>query len=212
MQCEGKSRRTQKACKAFAVKGRRFCRKHGGQLPIGAAHPGFKTGQFSNYLPKDLAGKYDESLCDQQLMEFRADAALLHARLKQLLESCESTPLWQSAVDAFDELTTALKQQDNQRTADAIKLLGNLLRRGVADFLRWREVYDVIEHFGRTKEREHRRLVQMQQMISAEQFGAMILAITDAAKRSITDPASLSAFANELGKLWNQPDKLKTGH
>lgn len=180
---------------------------HGGRLPVGGAHPGFKTGAHSKYLPTGLATKYAESLGDAELLELRADVALLQARLFQLLEANESLPLLQQAQAAFTDLERALLKQDAPRTTQALKELKLLLQRGVADHHRWREIYEVLEGMGRTKEREHKRLVAMQQMISAEQFGTFILVITDAAKRTIKDPQSLSAFADELAKLWNAEEK-----
>mgnify|MGYP007040718961 FL=1 len=79
-----------------------------------------------------------------------------------------------------------------------LSTLEGLINRGMADALRWAEVYRVTEQIGKTKEREHKRLVQAQQMISAEQLLAMLGQIADAARRTITNKDELQAFATTL--------------
>jgi hypothetical protein len=154
-----------------------------------------------------MAEKYRADLTDPELLELRSDVALLSARLKTLLEACESLPLLEQAAIALADVETAIKKQDGARLIASMGMLKNLLQRGVADFQRWREIYELIEGMGRTKEREHRRLVAMQQMMSAEQFGAFLVVITEAAKRTIQNKQDLAAFADELSRLWNREGK-----
>ena len=197
------------------MKGRDYCKTHGGTKPIGAANPAFKHGLRSKYMPARLAEKYAESLSDPQLMEFRQDAALLNSRLHELLESGESLPLWDRTQDAFAELRKAMSDKDGAGIASSLAELTGLINRGKADSLRWADIYRVTEQMGRTKEREHKRMVQAEMLYTAEQLLAFIGKIADAANRTITKPDDLRAFQAALDQFGTlAPGELvdATGH
>lgn len=198
MKCAA-SKSNGKPCSAHAVNGRRVCRVHGGMTPQpGPTHPNWKHGRRSKWIPSRLADKYAESLNDPQLTEFRQDIALLESRLYELLETGESLPLWDRARESFRALRQAMADKDGLSTAYFLGELENYINRGMADSLRWAEVYKVTEQIGKTKEREHKRLVQAQQMISAEQLLVMLGQIADAARRTITNRDELVAFSAAL--------------
>lgn len=223
MKCKGRNRRKE-PCGKPAMKGREYCAKHGGKTRIGASHPAFKHGGHSKYMPTRLAEKYRESLEDPQLMEFRADAALLQARLHELLETGESLPLWDQAQDAFKDYRKAAQRaqqapagSDERADAaaqmtEALNRLESLINRGMADSLRWQEVYRVTEQVGKTKEREHRRLVQSEMVYTAEQLLAMVGKIVDAANSTIRDTEDRRAFQAALNQFGLLADRAGTTH
>ena len=149
-------------------------------------------------------------------MEFRADAAMLNARLHELLETGESLALWDQAQDAFTDYRKAARkaqqaaQGSDERAeaaaqmTEALNRLESLINRGMADALRWQDIYRVTEQVGKTKEREHKRMMQSEMMYSAEQLLAMIGNLIDAANRTIRDKEDLRAFQaaiNQFGLL-----------
>lgn len=212
--CKGRNRQGE-PCKKYPIKGRSYCRKHGGCVPAGTSHHAYKHGNRSKYLPARLAEKYAESLNDPQLMEFRADAALLQSRLHELLETGESLPLWDLTRDAFRDLRKAMREGDSAGITAALAGLESLINRGMTDALRWADIYRVTEQMGKTKEREHRRLVQSEMMHSTEQLLAFIGKIADAANRTITKPDDLRAFQAALDQFGTlAPGELidTTGH
>jgi len=212
--CKGKNRRGE-PCGKSPITGREYCLKHGGRTPIGPAHHAFKHGRRSKYMPARLAEKYQESLSDPQLMEFRQDAALLQSRLHELLETGESLPLWDLTRDAFRDLRKAMRDGDSIGVAGALAGLESLINRGMADALRWADIYRVTEQMGKTKEREHKRLVQSEMMHSTEQLLAMLGKIADAANRTITKPEDLRAFQaalNSFGSIAPGESIGNTGH
>lgn len=211
MKCKGKNRRKE-PCGKLAMKGRDYCKTHGGTKPIGAANPAFKHGLRSKYMPARLAEKYAESLSDPQLMEFRQDAALLNSRLHELLESGESLPLWDRTQDAFAELRKAMSDKDGAGIASSLSELTGLINRGKADSLRWADIYRVTEQMGKTKEREHKRLVQSEMMHSTEQLLAMIGNLVDAANRTITNKDDLRAFQTAVNQFGLLADSARIGN
>lgn len=210
MKCAAK-RSNGQPCNAPAVGGRSVCRVHGGaSVPAGPSHHRWKHGRNSKYIPARLAEKYEEALADPHLTEYRQDIALLESRLLELLATGESLPLWDKTQDAFRDMRDAMARRDAVATQSALASLENLINRGMADALRWAEVYRITEQIGKTKEREHKRMVQAQQMISAEQLLAMMGRIADAARRTITNQDELRAFAATLNAFGlvesSQPD------
>lgn len=201
-------------CGAFAMKGKTKCYNDGGATPQGPTHGAYKSGIYSNHLPSALKDRFVEAMGDPALTEYRQDIALLQTRLCQLLETGESQPLWSAASQAFKNLQSALTSGDTGAIGAALSGLHNLVNRGMADSLRWQEVYDVAECLTKVKEREHKRLVAMSQMITAEQFIGFIGFIVDVAKRTIKDQDQFRAFAAELDKSWNRDAQqgIDAGH
>ena len=154
-------------------------------------------------------------MADPQLMEFRADASLLESRLCELLTTGESLPLWDKAQEEFHLMRKAMADHNGTDTAYHLFQLESLINRGMADALRWAEVYRVTEQIGKTKEREQKRLLATSQMISVEQFLAMLGQIADAAKRNISNKEELINFSkalNAYGTVATSGNDLGAGH
>ena len=186
-------------CRSTAIMSNGRCRIHGGASPApGPTHPGWKHGRHSKYLPARLQEKYAEAMADANLTEYRDDIAMLQARLFELLETGESLPLWGKAQEAFKGYKSAERDRDVPQMAYALAQLQGIINRGLVDALRWADIYRVTEQIGKTKEREHKRLVQMSQMVTNEQLIALLGQIADVAKRTITNQTDLQAFAQAL--------------
>lgn len=174
------------------------CRLHGGATPRGPASANYKTGAYSKYIPSRLAEKYAEAMADTELMEFRADAALLQSRLCELLETGESLPLWDETQRSFEDLRDAMAKKDGAMISDSLTRLDRLIHRGMADALRWADIYRVTEQIGKTKEREHKRLVQASQMMSTEEVLGMIGLIARAIKENVSNRRDIAAIMQAL--------------
>ena len=186
-------------CKSKAVTGRRVCWVHGGASPAaGPTHPNWKHGRRSKYIPARLAEKYAESLTDPQLTEYRHDIALLESRLHELLTTGESESLWNQVHGAYKAMRDAMRDRDEAGITASLVMLDSLINRGMADALRWREIYQVTDQIGKTKEREHRRLVQAGLMVSQEQLIAILGQLVNVAKATFTNQDEVRKFAAAL--------------
>lgn len=76
-------------CQKSPMNGSSRCRLHGGKSLKGAAHPNFKHGRYSKFMPHHLVGRYKESVNDPELLSLQQDIALLDARITEMLESME---------------------------------------------------------------------------------------------------------------------------
>lgn len=201
MKCKGKNRQGL-SCGKNAMRGRDYCRTHGGTKPIGPIHHLYKHGRRSKYLPSQLAARYAEVISDPELADHRHSIAVLEMRQDELLARGESYLLWDKARDAFEDLMVAIRAQDTTAMNAGLRVLDDLFRRGSEDSLRWREWYEVTERHSRIVEREHKRLAQLEAYIAVEQLVAMMGMIANAAANTISDQDSLRRFKSAIDAIW----------
>ena len=100
MECNAKSKRSQKKCKGQAVTGSDKCRMHGGNHPV-------KHGLFSKYAPTRLAAKIDEARNDPRLLDLREAISLQSSVLNEFLERHQAVdmPLTPQASSVLMNIT-----------------------------------------------------------------------------------------------------------
>lgn len=180
------------------------CRMHGGSTPNGFGLPQTKTGRYSKYLPGRMLEHYADAINDPELLNLRQEIALAEARITDLLsrvDSGESGELWQETREAWNRFREAHYAGLTDDEMEAVDELDYLLRRGQADYAVWHEVMVMIEQRRKLVESERRRLVDMQQMITAEQAMALVSAIIDTVRRNVSDRDTLAAIQTDLTKL-----------
>ena len=205
----GARTRGQTPCRNWAMPNGR-CRMHGGMTPGGMALPQFKHGRYSKYLPARLVDRYQAGRSDPELLAMRDEIAALDARLSELLErvdSGESGLLWIALRDAWTELQEARRAGDNLKLAAALTMVGDLIEQGFDDRAAWADVLALFQDRRRLVESERRRLVDLQQMITAEQAMVFLAAITDAVKKHVDDRDTLAAISADLIRLTVAPSR-----
>jgi len=193
------------------MRGKTKCRSHGGATPSGPAAGRYKHGRYSKFLPSRLVTKFKDAMDDPELTQYRHSIALLTARLYELLEEGESELLWSKTQEAFRELEAAIPAENQASIRASLNALHGLIKRGRADSLRWREVYDVVERAGRMKEREHKRVAQLEQMISVEQFFEFINVVLLILTKNVQDKEALRTIVREIDFHLDRVDR-ETGH
>lgn len=179
------------------------CYLHGGKSLSGAAAPAFKTGRYSKYLPERLAQRYHEAQADNDLLVLRDEIALLDARLGELLgriDTGESAQRWAGAREAFVTLQQAKDSGDDKKAATAMSALGSILLNN-NDYGIWEDIAALLDLRKRMVESERKRLVEMQQMITAERAMILMAAIVDTIRTHVTDRNALAAISSDLRKL-----------
>jgi hypothetical protein len=90
------------------------CRMHGGATPRGVASPHFKHGRYSKALPVRLAAVYEQARTDDDLLAVRDEAALVQARIGELLtcladdDAAEGDErIWREVLRMIDALRKA---------------------------------------------------------------------------------------------------------
>lgn len=205
----GAKTRSGGVCDAWAMPNGR-CRLHGGKSLGGLMSGTFKHGRYSKYLPTRMLDRYRDAQDDTELLAMREEIALLDARLTDVLsrvDTGEAGELWSQARDAYSALTDALQKKDADGINYSMVTLGRLLGRGQADWAAWREITNLLEQRRKLVESERKRLVEMQQMITAEQAVNYASALALAVKEHVTDPGLLSKINEDFRRLLSRNDQ-----
>lgn len=204
VRCNAKSKSTGEQCKKFAVPGSSKCHYHGGKSPRGIASPNTKHGRYSKHLPGRLLERYQESLADTELLALREEVSIVDARISDLLtrvESGESGKNWKDVQEAWKAYKVAEKANDADLKFMAHGEIEEAIAAGVTDYTAWTEVRQAIELRRKLVESERKRLVDAQQMITAEQAMLLITAVTDAVRRHVSDRDTLAEIQADVAKL-----------
>lgn len=200
-------------CTRLPIKdGNGRCRYHGGKAPVGIASPNYKTGRYSKALPERLRARYYESSSDGDLLAMRDEIALTDARLADMLdrvETGEPGELWAKLSDSYEGLVLAMDEDDSAGMRLALGAMKSLMARGASDWAAWQEIGRLVEQRRKLSESEQKRLVQMQQMISAEQLLVLLGAVADTIKRHVHDRQALADLSADIRRLI--PDATFTG-
>ena len=173
---------------------------HGGNYPRGVDHPSYRTGRYSKYAPAHLIEKYTEALDDPELLALRDEVALLDARLSELLERVDSGDagtLWPKLQAAWADARSG----DEIRQIRGTEALNRLIEQGATDHLAWEEIHGIIDRRTRVVTSERQRLVQMQQMITAEQALVLLGKISESIKMHVHDPVAVRRVVDDLNQL-----------
>jgi len=123
------------------------CKFHGGMTPHGPAHPAFKTGRYSKYLPNDLLKKYGEALESSELQDLNDELALVTARLFEMVSGLKvgSAEAWGEALTAFKQMDAAIRRQDQAEAGRWLTALGKILESGAGTSDAWLEIRETIQ-------------------------------------------------------------------
>lgn len=171
------------------------CQKHGGKSLRGIAHPNFTNGATSRYmLPLRMRESYNDALSDPKLLDLKPEIALVHARAKDLIDrvdSGESGHLWKLLQKAYTDLETA---KDKAEQLVALATLGQLIKRGTADYAAWTETMKEIDRKRVLVESERKRAVELHQMVALDSIKPYLYDTIDYIRRYITDRAKLAEY------------------
>lgn len=178
------------------------CDVHGGKSIHGIAHHNYKDGRTSKYpkVPKIILEGYEALQSDPELLNLSDDAALLAARVNQLLgrlESGEAKERWRLVKEAWRTFRTAQKMQDQITMADMVKNLDFLLSGDPHDYLVWDDIIKTMKEYRATAAQEQKRRLEMNALISVEEALAFAGQILTIVKDNVSDPKELTAIRME---------------
>lgn len=202
--CNGKSKRTGDKCGANAMVGSEKCYHHGGKTPVGAAASQFKTGRYSKYLPARLAGRYEESSADTELLALREEVSLVDTRLADLLKRVDTNEAgywWKELQRVYREYRVAERKADLPEMIARLREWGDIIQAGINDYAAWNEIQNTLEQRRKLVESERKRLIEMQMVITSERAMLLISALVGIVQNHVTDDRTLKAISADVGKL-----------
>lgn len=170
---------------------------------------------MSKYLPVRLVARYEESLSDPELLNLREDIAVLDTRLVDILgrvDTHEAGYLWKKAKDLLAELIKALRTGEAETVATLVNELNRTVGQGTSDYAVWNEVKNLLDQRRRMVESERKRLVEMQQMITAEQAWKLMSAVWGAVNESVKDAKVRAKLQAEFIRLASIGDDASLGN
>jgi hypothetical protein len=191
--------------------------------PVAEIGKEFRHARFSK-LPPRLADRLKQAEDDPQLLSYRRDIELLEARVVELVERLstgESGVAWKKAAEAwvelsaeFSKLETALRAGDKDKAQEHLTSLAKLiiapeapltkiLIHGNQDEQTWLEVADAAEKKARMIERENRRLIDLQQIMTIDQAMVLMAGLLSAVHRHVDSPEIKRAIGMEFAVLSN---------
>ncbi|MDP8910250.1 MAG: hypothetical protein M3N47_14310 [Chloroflexota bacterium] len=174
--CGARTKSTGLPCEKAVEPGRSRCRMHGGATPRGIASPHTRHGRYSKDLPTQMLARYQVALDDPELLSVRDDAALLEARIREKLADLagrSALPDWRDATERAERLAENLHAWDAARIEHEVRDLVRLLTQRRNDAAAFHEVRSLMDQKARLARQEHKRLIDLQQMIPVER--AMLL-------------------------------------
>lgn len=195
----GAKTRSGSPCKVSPMTSKNRCRKHGGKSPLGAQHPRAKHLRYSrDIVGKELLTRYQQAMHDPELMDLRHDIALTEARIADLLqglETGESLRAWKRMKTVYDDFVTANNKGATADAVLAIQEMGRLIRFGIDQHAKWKEIQESQVHKRKLTETEHKRQSDMKQMMTTEQAKNLMIFTINVVKRRI-----LQFFPDEKGQ------------
>jgi hypothetical protein len=209
--CGAKTKHDGTPCERSPVRGRTRCRVHGGKTPVGPACKHYRVGRYSTYLPERLRERYEQAESDQELLSLKSEIALTDARLIDLLarvDTGESGQRWAHLTKAYEEFTLHRQARDVPKMNVALAKMERNIAQATDDRAAWAEIGELVEQRRRLTESEHKRMVALQQMLSAEEAMALTHRVVDIVTRHVTDRQVLSAIVVEMRTLMERSNGL----
>ncbi len=187
--------------------GKTVCYHHGGKVPQGRALPQTTHGRYSKHLPTRMLATYDAANADPNFLALRDEIGVVDSRIAEVLhrvDSGESGLIWRELKATYTALQQANQAGDMAEARQLLADVGQLITRGHADYAAWAEVRTLIDQRRKLVDTERKRLVDLQQMMTADQAMLFIMHLYDSVTRHVDDPAVHRAIAADLGALTAQ--------
>lgn len=176
------------------------CRIHGGSTPVGMVHHNYTDGKYSSILPRRLLAKYNEAVEDPNLLAMNQEIALIDARMSDLLsrvDTGESGQLW----GMIRSVLSQVQATDGVEHLVALDQLSQLINHGITDYAAWHGIQELVEQRRKLVESERKRLIDLNQTITAEKAIAMITFILETIKKHEKDTKILQAISYDLRNI-----------
>ncbi len=204
-QCTAQSKRSGVRCRRHAMKGRTVCANHGGKSLVGVDSPTFKHGRYSKHLPDQLVARYREALNDANLICLEDEIALIDSRMGRQLDLLQRTGINESMFVRLKMLYERFQMHTNNGkhrfAIRAINELGVLLDQGADATVAWTEINELIEVRRKLVETERKRLLDEDQVITADRLMVLIAALVDIIRRNVASREERAAVSDEIRLL-----------
>ncbi len=160
--------------------------------------------RYNEELPERLQKYYQSAARDNDLLNMRDDIALIEAGIQdsvRRLSTKDPGELWIKARMTYRDLVLALRMQDDRESTRLMTLLGNTLEIGYTDALAWQDIERKQEVKRKMVDTERKRMMDMQQVITTEDFMKVVGSLVDSIRRRITDEDILRYISDDIRQV-----------
>lgn len=205
------SRRTGYPCRGKGMANGR-CRFCGGNAKRGVAHPKWKGGAYSKYMPKGVATRYKEAMTDPDLLSARDEIALVQLRIQDLMGKMRdggTADMWQTLRQEYVNVEAAIKSGDPAALDKGLRALGEIIEEGAQAEHIWSEMYEAIDAKTKVSEREWRRLRDLRQFMTVQQSMDMVSYLVQCVTNHVADREVLARITQDMDKVLSSNTKAQ---
>jgi hypothetical protein len=207
--CKGMSRQTKERCKRRRSPGSDYCIFHGGRVPKGGAHPGFKHGKRSRYMPSGLFEHFDRFVNDPKIAHHRKSIAQIDAMVEEAWENYEvgGTPqLWRKLKSAWRKVEKARAGHDTVGFRETLDEVGGLIGRGADQIQRMDRIVKLLDQRRKHADSELKRRQAEERTFTHEEAAAFYKGLGEAVRKHIKDHKARKAIMNDIAAIAGKAD------
>lgn len=196
-----------KLCNALAIKGRQFCKFHGGKTAVGIESATFKTGlwsaqrrRFASVAPK-LLSRIDELREDPELFSLKDDTAYLTALMDVRAEAASEGISVEHYNNIKNQFTICSRMLSDPGFVEEFSTLGKMITDGIDTYSASQDVVELIEKRTKVIEIEQRMMHTKAYTLEVDQAYSLIMQVLGVIKSSVKDPEEMTLIRNGIGKL-----------
>lgn len=193
-------------CRHWAIAGTTVCKFHGGSAAIinsGVASSRYTNGRRSKW-PKSLLAKVNDMENDTQLLAMSDEIRLLDGMLADALERADAGNdmiLWSKLQDQVLAFKVGLQTKDRRKQAEAFTRITDISQQGAAVATGFKQAREIIQERAKIVDREQKRLVAMQVMITSEEAVRMMMKMILIVKENVTDRESRNKIITKINQM-----------
>jgi hypothetical protein len=216
--CKGAKRNTngEELCGNPALKGRDYCKYHGGRNLMGVEHPNFLTGlrshnykRFAN-VGKDLLDKIETLREDPDLFSLKDDAAFITAIMDKRAEAVGEGV----GLDQYKKVQAAYQLAHSKLGSpdfiDAFESIGDVLADTMDQYNAARDVMELIDKRTSIVEAEQRMMHAKAYTLEVDQAFSLAMQVLEIVKDNVRNAEELIAIRSGVQRLlrvYKAPDE-----
>ncbi len=192
-------------CKRWPAKGGNGrCKRHNGNAVKGPAHPSWKHGEYSKWLPKHMQQTFEETGNDPELLSNRNQIRLTDTfiidNIKNL-KTGENEEVWNEFLKILTEMKAAYLESDSPGMAIGFQLVFDLIDDRIAHYQTQREIMTKVEQRRKLIETEQKLELQGNRAVSVEQLFWLMGAVLSIIETVVTSQEERIEIGTRVDKL-----------
>lgn len=196
-----------KLCNSLAIKGKQFCKFHGGKAAVGIESAAFKTGlwsaqrrRFASVAPK-LLSRIDELRDDPELFSLKDDTAYLTALMDVRAEAASEGISVDHYNNIKSQFTLCSRMLSDPGFVEEFAVLGKMITDGIDVYNASQDVVELIEKRTKVIETEQRMMHTKAYTLEVDQAYSLIMQVLGVIKSSVKDPEEMTLIRSGISKL-----------